>query len=737
MKIKSIVCFLICAALLLSVLCVSVSAAPAAQPESVDGIYEKVAENESNILYLDKATGNIVLKNIATNTLWYSAAGDELSDNNTVGIEKSSINSPLQIEYVYTENATAVDSTGMEITNTSEECSEDSIAVEKINNGVKVIFTIDWLGVSIPVEYVLEEKGLRASILYDELVEGKDIYIIYMKLLPGFGAGKMNEQGYLVIPDGSGAVINFNNGSGTSEYVASVYGNEIDATSFISTNRGEKIHLPIFGIVKQNAALLGVITEGDDSAAICAYSSSPKKYGYNAASAKAVYRQNSQVAMFSSTFDAREVNAWVKSAAKGKFSVSYSFLGANQASYHGIASAYQDYLVSEGVLKKSETAPSMHLDIYNSIDKTTAFLGFKYKKQIALTTYGETKAILEELKAAGVTDVTAELIGWSGTGVTNNKIPTKVSYLSNLGGKKKFKSLSAFVADSGMTLVGDADFAYAREIKRTNAVQTYFNKIVYKYLYRNSVYTERRNTAQAIADADKMYSSANKFLGSYKKTGLGTISMDSLGGYFYTNFTKNGPQSRKYLIDKVEEALAAYDKAGYKISLSKANAYTFRYVDTVTAAPIGSSCYEMFDYDIPLYQLVLHGFITVTTESLPQTIDEDLTYLWAVSTGTEPMYNTIYEKASILQETEYDYLYSSTFDWWKDEAIEKYKGYEKLLNKVYNQKITGYAEVLPNVVATTYENGVQVYVNYNTAEQTVNGVKVPARGYKWIGGDSE
>lgn len=735
MKTRSIISIIACVALLLSLLSVTAVAAPAT--ETIDGIYEKVAANEHNVLYLDKTTGNVVVKNLATNTLWYSAQSDEVSDKNSVGIEKSHMKSPLAIEYIYTENASSTELISVEVTNTKEECSESDITVEKIKNGVKVTFSIEWLGVSIPVEYTLDGESFKASILYDEIEEGSDIFIIYLKLLPAFGAGKMTDKGYLVVPDGSGAVINFNNGNGASEYVSSVYGDEIDPLSYINKNRGERVLLPMFGIVKEQGALLGVITEGDDSAAICAYSSAAKKYGYNTATSKAIYRHNSQVSMFGTDWKGSNISSWVKSAADGKYSVNYFFLGKEDASYQGIASAYQDYLSEQDGMKATASKPSLHLDVYNSVDKTSAILGFKYKKQISLTTYNQLQKILAELKDAGITDVTAELTGWSGSGVTNTTIPQKVKYLSNLGGKKKFKKLVTFAAENGMTLAGNVDFVYAKDIGSGSAIKTFFNKTIHKYLYRNSVYTERRNTALLIANAKKVSSAANKYLKSYKSTNLGTISMDSLGSYFYSNFTRNGPQSRKFLVEQVEAMLANYKEAGYKISVADAPAYTFKYIDTVTAAPIGSSCHEMFDYDIPLYQLVLHGYKTVTTESLPQTIDEELTYLWAVSTGTEPMYNTIYKKASALQETEYDYLYGSTFDWWKEEAIEKYSEYSKLLARVYDKKITGYTEVLPNVVETVYENGIQVYVNYNDTERTVNGIKVAAKSYEWIGGDSE
>ncbi len=377
----------------------------------------------------------------------------------------------------------------------------------------------------------------------------------------------------------------------------------------------------------------------------------------------------------------------------------------------------------------------MHLNVYQSIAKTTAFLGFKYDKQVALTTYDQTVEILKELKSAGVNDITAKLIGWSNSGVDNKKLPTNIKYLSVLGGKKDYTSLVSFAKEQSIDLSADVNLAYAKKISRKNALQSYFNKLLNKFQYRNSVYTERRETALLLANADAITSTADKFINKYGKTGLSSASLSSLGSYAYTNFSAKNSQSRKYMIDSVKQVLENYKNEGYSVTLDSANAYTFAYADVITCAPMASSGYEMFDYDIPFYQLVLQGYITLTTESLTQSVDGSLAYLFAVTTGTEPLYNTFYEDADILQESLYDYLYSSTFSWWGKAAAEKYIRYSELLGEIYNQKIVAYSEIAPNVIKTEYENGVAVYVNYGEKAVTVDGEKIAAEDYVWTGGE--
>lgn len=735
---KKFISVFLCVFLLLSVACVGAVAEPdGTETEEFLSAYEAVASQNGNTLYIDRLTGNIAVENGKTGKTYYSCPPDVAADADTKGSERKNVASPLVIEYIYSDEVKEKPE-GYTVS-TANDCYDPSlIEIEEIENGVRVTFLFPSLMDStIPVEFTLDGDDFNASIIYEDIEESKEIIIVDIKLLPAFGAAALGEEGYIVVPDGSGAVIEFNNGSGASEYSAMVYGSEIDTLTFRRINQQKKVHLPIFGIVRNDSALLGIITEGDDCAKINAYSAHPGMFGYNTASSTAVYRQNSQVSLFGSDFSNNNtINQWCKSADSKRYTVRYSFLGAEDASYQGIAAAYRDWLIEKKVLGENGNKASLHLDIYNSISTTTAFLGFKYQKQTSLTTFEQTEKILKELSKLGVRDVSAKLVGWTNTGVDNKKIPTRFNFLSNLGGKKDFKSLVAYADKNGVSLTADVDTLKAQSISRNKAVKTYFNKIVYDYLYKNSVYTERRTTKKAILTPDAFFQSFQKLIKKYDSVGLDSVSLRGLGNTVMQTFAKKAPQSRRDMIKSHTAALKMAEKAGYNITLEAANAYAFGYADVITEAPMASSGYEIFDYDIPLYQLVLHGCVTVTTESLPQAINAKTAYLWAVSTGTEPLYYTFWEDADILQETDYDYLYSSTFSWWKDEAAENFVEYSKLLKKVYNSKINEYTEVAEGVIKTVYENGTTVYVNYGATDATADGITVPAGGYTFNGGEN-
>ena len=44
----------------------------------------------------------------------------------------------------------------------------------------------------------------------DEIKEGKEYSIVAIHLLPSFAAADWNDEGYMLVPDGSGALIGYN-----------------------------------------------------------------------------------------------------------------------------------------------------------------------------------------------------------------------------------------------------------------------------------------------------------------------------------------------------------------------------------------------------------------------------------------------------------------------------------------------------------------------------------------------
>ena len=71
----------------------------------------------------------------------------------------------------------------------------------------------------------LEGNQLVVEVPYEEIMHEAEYPLTYVAVLPMFGAAGTDEEGFIFIPEGSGGVINYNNGKlSQSAYYANLYG---------------------------------------------------------------------------------------------------------------------------------------------------------------------------------------------------------------------------------------------------------------------------------------------------------------------------------------------------------------------------------------------------------------------------------------------------------------------------------------------------------------------------------
>lgn len=116
----------------------------------------------------------------------------------------------------------------------------------------------------IPVVYALEGERFTAEILFDEIREYGETRIVEVKLLPYFGAGKTGEEGFLFVPDGSGAIVDFGNTrSWASGYAKQVYGRDPAKSDYAYASSQEQVYMPVYGVCREGSAFLAVLSRGD------------------------------------------------------------------------------------------------------------------------------------------------------------------------------------------------------------------------------------------------------------------------------------------------------------------------------------------------------------------------------------------------------------------------------------------------------------------------------------------
>lgn len=87
------------------------------------------------------------------------------------------------------------------------------------------------------------------------------------------------------------------------------------------------------------------------------------------------------------------------------------------------------------------------------------------------------------------------------------------------------------------------------------------------------------------------------------------------------------------------------------------------------------------------------------------------------------------ESASALQESNYTRYYGADYTLWADRAGEIVTRYQKELGHCFGQQMSDHKILEQGVTLTVYEDGTEVYVNYNDTEYCKNDITVPAREY--------
>lgn len=743
-RIKRALCMAIAFATVLS--SVAVSAAEeysATEVASDSGIGENadagitfITESGNRAMYADMSTGGFYILDKLSGEKWQSSVALLDNDIYTKGTARGNIRSEVIVNYIYTDDET--NSSTEEIANSySDSVSMGLAEVERLKNGIKATYTFDSLQSVIPVEYILEKGVLKATVRYDEIVQHKDFMITGIRLLPYFGAADWDEKGYMLVPDGSGALINFNTAITDDIYEKPVYTDSpITSDEKVKYTETESIAFPVFGMVKEHGAVLGIISQNAENASVLAYART-STCGYNAASAKWNLRSNYPEMMFDTTFaNKRQLNRWVLNVNKGAvYSVEYRFCQAG-SSYVSLAQEYRKYLSENGMLPKSEelSKPTFNVDVYGAVDTAANFLGFSYSKTKALTTYKQAADIINELSDSGIENISVRYIGWGNNGLINKKLPTKMKTLRSLGSRADLNALLKMADAENIDVTLDVDFIYSTKIKKKEAVRNPFNNFVYQYSFYRSCFGQRvdRNSL-CLATPKTVSKNVNKYLSS-SKTDYFDLSLGKLGVLCYSDFCPSNTVLKSEMKSIILETLSAAEKKDARLTFEGANDYALPFADKIAAVPLSSSGYDAFDADVPFYQLVLHGSVAMAMKPIIQSSNPTKAFLKAVETGTELTYTGIYAHASELSNTEYDHLYSSTYTWWLDEAAERYAEYQPLMERIYDSFIVSHNEIADNVMQTVYDNGVTVTVNYNDFDVTCNGIKVSAMDYT-VGGD--
>ncbi|MCR5521557.1 MAG: hypothetical protein K6F44_06565 [Lachnospiraceae bacterium] len=583
---------------------------------------------------------------------------------------------------------------------------------------------------NVTVEYKLVGRDLVVSVPLEKIEYKPDYPITNIEILPYFGAGSTEDEGFMVVPESGGAVINFNNGRyGQNAYYANVYGWDY-ATSRTSVVTETRNTFPMFGLSKNGASFLCMLEDGASYGNINAdVSGRFDSYNHVYAGYSLVHYESYDVSGKSNA----AFYVYEEELPKETLTQRYRF--GDDDNYSDMAAEYRKYLLDRYPSlgsKKGDGMPTV-VEVVGAIDKVQQTAGIPYKQPLELTTYEETVELADELKSLGMDDFSLKLTGEFNDGV-KHYVLKDVDYVSRLGGKSDFKKMLEALKEKNIKvyLEGQTDFAYdsglsdgyigfrdaAKFVSREQCELYDYSLVWYgQEDYNDPYYLVTPEYNKECFDIFK------EFTDDY---GIG-MALRNTGYLLNSDYNPKDKVTREQSKALSCEILSAASENGTIIN--EGNDYALEYADVVTSMDISNSNMAIIDYDIPFYEMAIHGLVDYT--GVPINLSEDFEYelLKSAEFGAGLSFTFMKCAPERIQETMYYSYFGAAFDLWKEKAVGIYKRFKDDFDGLYNKRMIGHSVDENNVRITEYEDGTKVYVNYAYKDLESNGIKVPARDY--------
>ena len=692
-----------------------------------------VAENDRLELHYDTVESQIILKDKLTQEEWRSTPDDIAQDKRATGVNKINRQSDLIVQYHNTSYVTD------QVNSYTGAIKKGDFTWELIENGVAIRYYFPKQGFVIPVQYVLEEDCLAASIISEGIEEEvwedpdtdpeKKQSVMNVALLPFMGAAGSDDEGYLIIPDGSGALIHFNNGrTGAAIYQQDVYGRDDALTIRKAATTTYDVNMPLFGIVRNGRALMAVVENGDYQTQLNAMVNGQLTGYSNAYFAVQYIHMEANTIMPGSEHSTDVMLPTNTFRDMGNFTVRYYPLAAENATYADVAAAYRAQL---GLKESIADAATQQLEMVASIPSIDTFLGVPYESVRVLTSYEQAAQTLRDFAAEGLNDLTLRYTGWSKQSV-RGKMVTGLDLDNRLGGKKAFDGLRQAVKETGAEMVLAVDLidiyedgnGYWSLFAATDSVNS-TAKQVPEFL-QSTGYQDPEGKPWYLLSPDKVPEAARK-LAENLSGQVDGVSLSMLGNTVYSSFGKTGI-SRTSAGMYWQQALETLSGKIQTLSAKTASAYAFPYIEQVDATPCASSRFEVTDMEIPFYQMVTHGAMALYTEPANEDGNVRKALLRAIEYGMYPSWRVIAGDTALLSGTDYASWHAASLDAWREE-IKNTAAWMAPLGVYAGMQMTGHEQVTATLSVTTYANGDMVLVNYGSEDAEHLGVTVPALGY--------
>ena len=605
------------------------------------------------------------------------------------------------------------------------EIDQQLVAAKKDNSGA--VFNVSLV-------YRLEDGDLVVEVPYSEVRYKAEYPLTYVVPLPMFGAAGTADEGFMLVPEGGGAIINFNNGKILqNSYYANTYGWDygVRRKELVNETRNS---FPVFGMVKNGGAFL-CFMEGATSYGGVQADVAMRYNSFNWLNAKYNVIHADQYNVSAKT--AQLVFMFEAAVPQDTIVHRYRFLETD--SYVDMANAYGDYLRETYPemkdAKASEVSPAS-VELVGAIDKTVVKFGLPIDSVVATTTFKQAQEIIADMTGRGVQNLNVRMAGWANGGVTQ-QVMTDVDILRELGGKKEmtalikkaaelnvplyFDGVNCFAYDSGI-LEGFVPFTQAaRYTTREQIMLRPFDIVQYQLAdWMDEYYLVRPDFAKE---------NASNLIKALSEVDAYGVSFRDIGNLLSADYNPKRTVTREQVKAMNVETMKEAQTADQKVMIRVGNDFAVPYASIITDMDLTGTRYSLLDCNVPFYQIALHGMKDYTGEPINLAGDYVTEFLRCVEYGAGLNFTFMHEDGEILQDTYHSNFFGANYDSWAESAAEMIAKYQADTAGLNQQRIVSHEQLNATVAVTGYADGTKIYVNYGSTEFAQDGVQVPARSY--------
>ncbi|MBO4925119.1 MAG: hypothetical protein J5472_01435 [Clostridia bacterium] len=658
-------------------------------------------------------------------------------------------NSLISIEYIDSDKT-------KQISSASEKNAASALAaVEGAENEFVLKIAFSSPEISLNVYFTLTDEGVRYRVPRAEFA-GKDLNKLSAVLFTPFllaSGGRMKvldpesldwtekdqyrAPGYVLVPDGSGALIRFaDNTSAFNPYIGDVYGKDYATETYYSTVLHDDVPVhdpaaPVFGMAQgdRQLAFVAWADSGAEYMDIVVNPDETKSTSYTWAYPRFEYNVK-----YYQLYDERGNGffATLDEPYDYDIDITYRFLfgdggdGAPAADYIGMARAYRRHLIDTGVLTPKKTAPGdipLRLDFIMSDSQNGVIL----TRQITVTTVQDVREILSDVQVQGIRNVNSGLIGWQSKGETLSR-PDQDAYSGSVGSKADFERLIRDFRAQGI------EISQARNTTRINSMMTNYYGTAVKSVSNWYVSVDESWLLPSSVPINTFGFATPEKTGEWTKAFArnvadysDAITLSGISSVLNSHWSRNGCETTAAGAARLyADTLGALPM---KLNLETPNLYLWKYTDKFLQMPVGNSWFIYESDSVPFLQLVLRDTMEMYAPYANFSFYTQDCILRMIDYNVSPAFILSKEASWNLADSFSSSLYSTEYNLYRDLIRSIYHQVNETLRQAQGYEWINREAVQNGVIVNTYVRGadtLKIVINYTSGEVQVPGATVPA-----------